>query len=971
MEKSDHDMGIYDFIPEVQWVFRLNLTQNLCISVNGSKDIVNSFNNIQNVDQLLEQLSRKVVNEDLRQRFRIHYNRGHLLQLHKESKQAESMEIQCHLANQSIHWLRISLRMGENPDTGDVEAFLYGLDVQDIFERGEENLRLPVEGEDAKDKVIAALSQDYLAVYHINLDKNSLVVLRTHHRLDYNVNPGSVKNCRKVIELFNRELVHEKDQKLFSQKTDLEYIKRRLQEEDSFRFYFQMNKKMGLRQYELRIVRREAEDGHMYAVMGIRRIDPDTQKEMEGRKKLSTVYKQVRHSLSQEEQYRRAIVSGAILVYNVNISKNLLEDDAYVMLNGKTASITGMVGLEAPCEARAFYEKFGKERVAEENRKVFLEKTYVGYLKEAFERGETEQVVEFGAYFLENELTIVRQTMLLFKDLNSGDIIGLCNCKDITEAKRQEMATQQALKAALESATLANQAKSDFLSRMSHDIRTPMNAIIGMTAIAGAHLDDRERVKDSLAKIATSSRHLLGIINDILDMSKIESGKLNFNEEEFNLSELLVNLFDMVRPQVKERGHDLRVHIHDLKHEDVIGDSLRIQQAFVNIMSNAVKYTPEGGVITVSISEKPTNKSRAACYEFIFEDNGIGMEKEFIDKIFEPFEREEDLRTSKIQGTGLGMAITKNIINMMGGQIQVDSVVGKGSKFTVTIFLKVQETIEVDTDVLADLPVLVVDDDPISCENTAITLEDIGMNSDWVLSGKEAVELVEEHHQREDDYFAAIIDWKMPDMNGIETTRAIRRVVGDGLPIVIISAYDWSDIELEARAAGANAFISKPAFRSNLTKLFLGLVDTEDSSEGEAEIAEIQKYDFSGIRVLLVEDNDLNREIAVELLEETGMEVEEAEHGKQAVDMFEASEEGYYDMILMDIQMPIMNGYDATVAIRSLNRKDSRNVPIIAMTANAFVEDVHAAISVGMNEHIAKPLDLEVLMQCIRKWSKQ
>lgn len=541
--------------------------------------------------------------------------------------------------------------------------------------------------------------------------------------------------------------------------------------------------------------------------------------------------------------------------------------------------------------------------------------------------------------------------------------------KKLTDAYNKELEARQALKEAFDVAVAANQAKTEFLSRMSHDMRTPMNAIIGMTAIAGAHLDDRERMKDSLGKISSASRHLLGIINDILDMSKIESGNISLNEEDFNLSELLRNLLDIVRPQVKEKGHTLKVHIHDIKHENVTGDALRIQQIFINIMSNAIKYTPECGVITLSAYEKPTHKTRTACYEFVFEDNGVGMTPEFLEKIFEPFERAEDLRTSKIQGTGLGMAITKNIVNMMGGQIHVESKIDKGTKVTVTFFLKLQEELDVDTTCLAGVPVLVVDDDEISCESTSDTLREIGMDSEWVLSGREAVRLVKEHHEQEDDYVAVIIDWKMPDMNGIETTKKIRAVVGDDMPIIIISSYDWTDIEVEARAAGANAFISKPAFKSNLTKLFLGLLQEPEPETEQEKVSEEKVADFSNKRVLLVEDNDLNREIGVEILTSLGLEVVEAENGKEAVNKFETAPEKYFDLILMDIQMPVMNGYDATVAIRSLGRRDSRSIPIVAMTANAFAEDVTAALSAGMNEHIAKPVDIKQLAACIRRWA--
>jgi signal transduction histidine kinase/DNA-binding response OmpR family regulator len=674
--------------------------------------------------------------------------------------------------------------------------------------------------------LMSALSKDYFAVYHLNLDKDEYIILSKGNDINDKIFQGksTIRCCSDTLKKFANAYICEEDRDKFLAMTDLQYMKQRLMNEESYVIRYRAKIKDNMEYLESRFVRSKIDEEGMYAVSGIRNVDSEVRKELEYQKNLA---------------------------------------DAY----------------------------------------------------------------------------------------------------------NKEIETRQAMKEAFDAAISANKAKTDFLSRMSHDMRTPMNAIIGMTAIAGAHLDDKERVKDSLGKISSSSRHLLGIINDILDMSKIESGSLHINEENFNLSELLKNFLDIMRPQVLEKNHELKVHIHDIKHEDVIGDYLRIQQAFINIMSNAIKYTPNGGVITISAYEKPTHKTRTACYEFVFEDNGVGMSPEFLEKIFEPFERAEDLRTSKIQGTGLGMAITKNFINMMGGQIKVQSELGKGSKFTITFFLKLQEELYVDTDALYGLPVLIVDDDEISCENTSNILNEIGMDSEWVLRGREAVERVKIHHFNDDDYFAVIIDWKMPDMNGIETTKAIREIVGNDVPIIIISAYDWTDIEQEARDAGANAFITKPAFKSNLTRLFLGLVQDSDGDAGH--VSDVKEYDLKDKRVLLVEDNDLNREITVEILGSTGIEICEAENGRQAVEIYKVKPEYYFDLILMDIQMPVMNGYDATIAIRSLGRKDSKSIPIIAMTANAFAEDVSEALNAGMNEHIAKPIDIKKLIECVKKWAER
>ena len=539
----------------------------------------------------------------------------------------------------------------------------------------------------------------------------------------------------------------------------------------------------------------------------------------------------------------------------------------------------------------------------------------------------------------------------------------------VDEAVHEEQLQKQLLQDALEAANRASAAKSDFMSKMSHDIRTPMNAIIGMTAIAAAHADNPDRVRDALGKISSSSRHLLGLINEVLDMSKLESGTISLTAEEFSLSDLLNNMLLMIQPQIKAHHHDLQVHIQDIHHEDVIGDSLRIQQVFLNLMSNAIKYTPDGGRISFTVREQAVPTSATGCYEFIVEDNGMGMSEEYLTHIFEPFSRAEDLRISKIQGTGLGMAIAQNIVHMMNGSITVESQLGKGSKFTVTIYLRLQDAQDIDTSELADLSVLVVDDDDCACQSLCAMLDEIGMRSEGCTSGQEAVKAVQRAMNTALPFYAAILDWKMPGMDGLDTARAIKRLVGDTLPIIILSAYDWSDIEMEARAAGVDAFLSKPVFKSGLIRTFKSLKNEspEDSSQA-SPLEPILQNDFSGRRVLLVEDNDLNREIAREVLEMAGLTVEEAENGQIAVEMFSASNADYYSMILMDIQMPVMNGYDAATAIRALNRPDALRIPILAMTANAFVEDIQAAKAAGMNEHLAKPIDFETLNAALKKY---
>ena len=453
-------------------------------------------------------------------------------------------------------------------------------------------------------------------------------------------------------------------------------------------------------------------------------------------------------------------------------------------------------------------------------------------------------------------------------------------------------------------------------------------------------------------------------------MSKIESGKVQLVEEAFNLSDLIDNLISMTSAQIRDHNHSLSVNITDVQHEAVVGDSLRIQKVFTNLLGNAVKFTPDGGKIRISVTEKPCNQKKLGCYEFVFEDNGIGMSEKFIDRVFEPFTRETDGPAGNIQGTGLGMPISRNIVRMMGGDIEVESKQGVGSRFTVTMYLKLQDAGEVQPDNWVDLPVLVADDDPYSLESCVSILTDFGMKAEGVSSGREAVERVSRRHEQKEDYYACILDWKMPDMDGISTARAIRAAVGKEVPIIILSAYDWSDIEREARAAGVNAFINKPLFRSRLAKTFHTLMDQQSAKSPMDPMTELEQMDFSGRRAMLVEDNALNAEIAEEFLTMTGLTVEHVWDGMEAVDKVSEAPDGHYDIIFMDIQMPRMNGYDATRAIRAMDRDYCRQVPIVAMTANAFAEDVQAAKTVGMNEHIAKPLELSVLAKALRRWVK-
>lgn len=542
--------------------------------------------------------------------------------------------------------------------------------------------------------------------------------------------------------------------------------------------------------------------------------------------------------------------------------------------------------------------------------------------------------------------------------------------RNIDDVISREEEQRQILAQAVERAEAANQAKSEFLSRMSHDIRTPMNAILGMTSIAAMHIDEKERVQDALGKITVSGKHLLGLINEVLDMSRIESGKVSLTESAFNLSDTIESLMTVFRTQMDAKGLLLNAGIAKLEHENVIGDEQHLQQIFMNIMGNAVKFTPEGGKISIYIEERPSTISNCGYYEFTFEDTGIGMEKEYIDKIFEPFSRAADSRTSKIEGTGLGMSIAVNIARMMHGDIKVESELGKGSRFTVTVYLKLDDTTDADLVAYNGLPVLVVDDEEMSCESSCEILKSIGVDAEYVLSGEEAVKRIANAGGNERKFAVVILDWKMPDKDGLETAKEIRAAVGHDISIIILSAYDWADIESEALEAGVDAFIGKPLFKSRLIQVLKEVLGHEqEHEEKQSTVLEtFKQQDFSGKRVLLVEDNEINIEVAKELLGIVGIQVEMAMNGKLAVEAVMEKEPGYYDLIFMDIQMPIMNGYESAKAIRSSGRKDLEEIPIVAMTADAFADDIRRSEEAGMNDHVSKPVDIGKLEEALQRW---
>ena len=523
----------------------------------------------------------------------------------------------------------------------------------------------------------------------------------------------------------------------------------------------------------------------------------------------------------------------------------------------------------------------------------------------------------------------------------------------------------QALSEAVRAAETANRAKSTFLSNMSHDIRTPMNAIIGFTTLAVSNMDDKERVQDYLSKILASGNHLLSLINDILDMSRIESGKIHLEETETNLSDVLHDLKTIVSGQIHAKQLELYMDAMDVTDEDVYCDKTRLNQVLLNLLSNAIKFTPAGGTVSVRLRQLPGTRKDREQYEIRVKDNGIGMSPEFAKKIFDPFERERSSTVSRIQGTGLGMAITKNIVDMMGGTIEIRTEPGKGTEFIIRVALRVQPEHHRAERIaeLEGLKALVVDDDFNTCDSVTKMLVRVGMRSEWTLSGKEAVLRARQSMDLGDAFHAYIIDWCLPDMNGIEVTRQIRSL-GDGTPIIILTAYDWADIEAEAKAAGVTAFCSKPMFMSDLRETLLTALG-QSQTETDDSVLPGGSPDFRGKHILLAEDNELNREIAVEILSKYGFVVDTAENGVEAVKKIKESKPGDYDLVLMDVQMPLMDGGEATRQIRALPDPALAKIPILAMTANAFEEDRKSALECGMNGFLSKPINIEELIAAL------
>ena len=638
-----------------------------------------------------------------------------------------------------------------------------------------------------------------------------------------------------------------------------------------------------------------------------------------------------------------------------NDSVKLLKLDGYVT-NGLDITKNNVYPYYATCL------QYIRERVYPDDAELLAEEMKMeNVMREIREHGEyvsTYRILDNGE---------IHNFQFKYSPLDNSDHI-IAGFQNIDALIAKEKKQHDILEAALAEAERSNHAKTTFLNSISHDIRTPLNAIIGFTALASSHTDDPESVSGYLSKITTSSNHLLSLINDVLDMSHIESGKINIEETPVHLSDLLNDLRMIILPNISSKQLDLLIDTLDVTSENIYTDKLRLNQVLLNILSNAVKFTKPGGKIRFSIIELHDAGEGFAHFKFRIKDTGIGISDEFKSHIFEAFSREQTSTISGIQGTGLGMSIAKSIVDMMGGTISVESKLGKGTEFTVDLTFRVCGTSALNEIIpeFQGMHALIADDDFNTCASVTHMLDSIGMRSEWTTSGKEAVLRTKLALERHDEFSVFIIDWLMPDMNGIETVRRIRQLIGDSKPIIILTAYDWTEVEAEAREAGVIAFCSKPIFMSELKNILSKPYCTSPKRSAEQDNALL----FSGKRILLVEDNELNMEIAAELLKEAGFELDMAYDGTEAVEKVRNSEPGYYDLVLMDIQMPVMNGYEATKQIRQLSDKRLAEIPIFAMTANAFEEDRQNALNAGMNGHIAKPLDIPKLFETLKNFFK-
>ena len=783
----------------------------------------------------------------------------------------------------------------------------------------------------------------YISAYYIGLNDMSCQIYKRTKRLEEDY-PIYSNYLESIYEYIDREVhpdYRDEMKKLFLPSS----MKARLQKQSEFAYTFKTVSDIdGERYYRLQVIR-GADENH--AAFGFKDITAEWQRD------------EIQRKVEKESMdVIMGLASAYNTIYYINIdtgeySSRVISDKAGFMQDYYTKSsdyevlahryIENLVHPDDKCLLIP-YEKLSNIRKMLKHKKVDSVR---------FRRKQGDDYIWMEQIYVKTEGIDEEAHYIISAFADRDSIV------------RAEMEQQEALKQALSMAESANTAKTTFLNNMSHDIRTPMNAIIGYTGLAASHIDNKAQVQDYLTKIGESSDHLLSLINDVLDMSRIESGKMNLEEKPESLPSIMHTLRDIVQHDMRAKQHEFFIDTVNINDEVIVCDKLRLNQVLLNILSNSIKYTAPGGTISMRITEKTVKPNGYATYEFCIKDNGMGMSQEYLKTIFDPFTRVNSSTVSGIQGTGLGMAITKNIVDMMGGKIEIQSELGKGTQTTILFDFKLNE-VHKDSIYIPELQgfrALIADDDTNTCGSIYSMLKEVGMRPEWCTTGKEAVVRAEMAFREGDLFKVYILDWLMPDMNGIETARRIRKVIGDDVPIIILTAYDWSDIEDEAREAGVTAFISKPMFPSDLKKALGECIGIKEAPHKNNYVA----YSFEGKKILLVEDNGMNREIAQDILEDAGFVVDTAEDGDIAVEKMKNAKLGDYDLVLMDVQMPRMDGYEATRQIRALGTGISR-IPILAMTANAFEEDRKLAIESGMNEHIPKPIDINRLRDTLAKF---
>ena len=803
--------------------------------------------------------------------------------------------------------------------------------------------------------IIDTLSKSFKNVFVANLNSGRARVVRLAEDYDVRAVTDVMENDFPfdfAIKRWIQENVYPDDKEKMTEAFDFENIRRVFSEQNEFSGTYRSTEGGKLHHYQFDF--RKADDsGNIVA--GFQVIDAIVEEHEQQAKR----ERELEDARLRGEREHAAVVNSLSTIYSTIFSADIDTCQYQILtsvpLMGEVAKPIGNFNDVEDEILDLFIEPECRDSMRE-----FLDFNTLADRLESVNTITTEYKAPSGQW-MQSRLIVKRRAA----DGTAKEVLYVAN--DITKEKLHDLEQQEALAQALAAAQQANKAKTTFLNSMSHDIRTPMNAIVGFTALAQTHSDDQAQVQDYLGKISTSSTHLLSLINDILDMSRIESGTVKLDEKAVHLPDLLHDLRTMIQSLVRSKNLNLFIDTQDVVHEDVLTDKMRLNQVLLNIVGNAIKFTQSGGDIMIRLVEKPCTLKQYTTYEFSVKDNGIGMSKEFVGHIFDTFSREYTSTVSGIQGTGLGMAITKNIVDMMGGDIRVESEEGKGSLFTVTLNLRIGNEFVKNEPIpeLLGAKALVVDDNMDTCRSVSKMLRDIQMRPEWTTSGKEAIVHAQDAAEMMDEYKVYIIDYLMPDMNGIETVRQIRKVISEEVPIIVLTAYDWADFEYEARQAGVTAFVSKPIFMSELREVLTQPVIKEGIENLEREKEKKRTYDYSGKRVLLVEDNELNREIATAILEEAGMTVDCAEDGDIAVSTINNAPADQYDLIFMDIQMPKMDGYTATREIRTLPDNQKANIPIIAMTANAFEEDRRKSREYGMNGHIIKPISIEAIAKVL------